>query len=387
VPDAEIANITIHLISSNLKLKYLYNEDLFQIKNSLDETIEDMIREIKEHITLNDYNIGKLKSDLLSHLKLTLKKYELSIIPENPLINEIKANYSESFELAKKMAAVFSEKMSIELPESEVGYIALHLAAQLEVAKSRINKKALVVCTTGRGSAKILATKLENNIPELEIKDTISVFELEDKEYLLDDVDVVISTINIKTMYKPVIKVSPLISNAEINNIKDFIYQGKIEIYNRESEHKDYMLESIMNVVDKYIAMEDKLKLRTELGYITDFFINSSNKVSMESGITESFSRNIAMILVDIGTMISEIISEGNISYNLSTLWGIVVHVVMAVPRWETGEFNREININKYRDDNRELFDIVRKTLNLIGGKYDLSIPDNEVVAILRYLI
>lgn len=387
VPDSEIANITIHLISSNLKLKYFCNEDLYKTKNKLDTAVEKMIGEIEEHIALNNYNTAKLKSDLLSHLKLTLKKHELNIIPENPLINEIKANYGDPFELAKRMAAVFYKEMGIKLPESEVGYIALHLAAQLEVAKAETNKKALVVCTTGKGSAKMLAVKLKNNIPELEIKDTVSVFELEDKEYLLDEVDFVISTINIKTMYKPVIRVSPLISGTELNKIKEFIYQGNIELYNRESEHNDYMLESIMNVVDKYIEREDKPKLRTELSYVTDFFVNSLNKVSMESGIAENLSRNIAMILVDIGTMIKEIVDESNISYDLSTLWGIVVHVVMAVPRWEAGEFNKETNVGKYREDNGKLFDKVRKTLDLIGEKYDLTIPDNEVVAILRYLI
>ncbi|WP_202707811.1 BglG family transcription antiterminator [Sporosalibacterium faouarense] len=387
VPDAEIANITIHLISSNLKLKYLYNEDFFLIQNRLDKTIEDMIKEIKEYIGLNDYNMEKLKADLLSHLKLTLKKYDLNIIPENPLINEIKANYTKAFDLAKKMATVFHHKMEIELPESEIGYIALHLAAQLEVASSKVNKKALVVCTTGKGSAKILAVKLKNNIPELEIKDTVSIFELEDKDYLLDDVDFAISTINIKTTDKPVIKVSPLISNAELNRIKDFVYKGKVEALNRENEHKNYMLESIMNVIDKYISREDKPKLRTELGYVTDFFINSSNKVTKESSITENFSRNIATILVEIGNMIIEITSKDSMDYDLSTLWGVIVHVVMAVPRWEAGEFNREVNIDKYRKENKELFNTVRKTFNLIGDKYDFRIPDSEVVAIIRYLI
>ncbi len=387
VPDAEIANITIHLISSNLKLQYLYNEDIFPIRNSLDDAIEEMIDEIKDHVTLNDFNIGKLKSDLLSHLKLTLKKYKLDIIPENPLINEIKADYSESFELAKKMALVFQRKIDIELPESEVGYIALYLAAQMEVAKSRTNKKALVVCTTGKGSAKILAIRLENNIPELEIKDTVSIFELEDKEFLLDNIDLVISTINLKAINKPVIKVSPLISGAELNEIKDFIYQRKAKIHSRASEHKNYMLESIMNVVSKYIDREDRDKLETELGYVTEFFVSSSNKVSKEVSITENLSRNTAMILVDIGTMINEIVKKGNKNYDLSTLWGVVVHVVMAIPRWEVGDFNTEVNIEKYRQDNGELFAIVRNTLNLISHKNRFDIPDSEAVAILRYLI
>lgn len=387
VPDAEIANITIHLISSNLKLQYLYNEDIFPVKDSLSITIEDMINEIREHVRFNDVNISKLKSDLMSHLKLTLKKYELNIIPENPLIGEIKANYSESFELAKKMSSVFQNNMDIELPESEVGYIALHLAAQMEVAKSRTNKKALVVCTTGKGSAKILAIRLANNISELEIKDTVSVFELEDKEYLLDDIDLVISTINLKTIDKPVIRVSPLISSAELNKIKDFIYQGKAEIHSRTSEHKNYMLESIMNVVNKYTNREDRAKLKTELGYVTEFFVSSSNKVSKEVGISENLSRNTAMILVDIGTMINEIVKKDNKSLELSTLWGVVVHIVMAVPRWEAGDFNTEINIEKYRNENNQLFKIVRNTFNLISERHGFNIPDGEVVAILRYLI
>lgn len=387
VPEDEIANITLHLISSNLKLEYLCQENIFDTKDKLSEVVDKMIKVMKEYVLLSEYSYDKLKIDLLSHLKLTLKKYELNIISDNPLLDQIKANYCDLFDIARKMSEVFKTENNIELPESEIGYIALHLAAHIEISKQKKKKKALVVCTTGKGSAKILAMRIKNCIPQLDIVETVSMFELEDKHTLLNDIDLIISTVYLKSLDKPVIKVSPLINNIEINKIKSFINEEKSNIQLKEIQQGNYMLESIMNVVDKYISREDKEKLKMELSYLTGFLVNNSNKPTKQIEISERFAQMNSLILVEIGEMLKEISEKIEVNSDISSLWGIVIHIVMSIYRWKAGKYYKEKDFQKYKKENPEIYAIIKAYLDKISEDYDLEIPDTETVAIMRYLI
>jgi len=230
IPESEIANIAFHLLSANLKMEYLSGENIPEEEDVLKCAVDEMLEnagKLRDYLVPGGANLEKLKKDLLSHLKLTVKKHRLNIEIENPLLDQIKANYTDIFETAREMADIFASKTDIRLPEAEIGYIALHLAAHIETYRQKSKKKALIVCTTGQGSAKILATRIKNRIPELEIKGINSVFELEEDGSLLRDADFIVSTVHLKVFDKPVVKVSPIITNEELEKIRKVVYDGK----------------------------------------------------------------------------------------------------------------------------------------------------------------
>lgn len=387
ITDSEIANITIHLLSADLKLRSLYEEELFNNHITLKQVVDEMVVSIRDYVNLDNNELIKLKEDILSHIRLTLKKYKLNIHYENPLLEQIKTKYFDSFELAKTMGSVFKELTNIELHEGEIGYIALHLAAHMEIIKKGKKKRALVVCTTGKGSAKVLAYRIENSISDIDIVDTLSVFDLEDKKTVIDDVDIVISTVGLVLSNKPVIKVSPLVDNSEINRIKEFLYKDSGEIYKNDAQRENYILNSIIGIAGKYVAASDISKLRTELGFLAEFITNNSTNKSMENIFYEQFSHRIALMLAEINEMVKEIERETNTIFKLDNLWGLIIHLIMAMPRWNSGVFNKEVNLDKYRKEYKELYPIVKKHLNNIAEKNDIRIPEGEVVAIIRYLV
>ncbi|NPV44991.1 MAG: transcription antiterminator [Firmicutes bacterium] len=390
IPESEIANIAFHLLSANLKMEYLSGENIPEEEDVLKRAVDEMLEnagKLRDYLVPGGANLEKLKKDLLSHLKLTVKKHRLNIEIENPLLDQIKANYTDIFETAREMADIFALKTDIRLPETEIGYIALHLAAHIETYRQKSKKKALIVCTTGQGSAKILATRIKNRIPELEIKGINSVFELEEDGSLLRDVDFIVSTVHLKVFDKPVVKVSPIITNEELEKIRKVVYDGKTAAHSKEGRHENYILGAVMNVVDKYIDMEDRDKIRTELGYLTGFFVNNSEIAVKESEVIERFAGRAAMILVEINEMLKEL--EGNIPEEdiLTSIWGIIIHIIMAIPRWEGGQYNKEIDVQKYKKENPEVYGVIRKRMDIISRKYGMDIPDSEVIAVMRYLI
>ncbi|SCY79101.1 BglG family transcription antiterminator [Alkaliphilus peptidifermentans] len=377
IPEAELANITIHLLSADLKMEYVFNENLIHEDEKIESIIEEMLNNIKKDIEATDESIKKLKADLISHLKLTLKKSKLNIHTENPLIGQIKANYKELYDLAEKMANIFTQRTDVELSDNEVGYVTLHLAAHAEMIKGKAKKKALIVCTTGKGTAKILAMRIKNNIPDLEIKEVISIFELEDNSHLIEEIDLIISTVDVDVSNKPVFKVSPIITNMEMNKIRNSLYQDTKDIMGINNKI------SLSNIDAEYIngTAHEKSNFSKHL---------ASNKETLhenQSQVAYQMAEDTAIILTEVASMIKELNLDDEIENIGLNIWGIIIHIIMAIPRWKYGQYNVEVDIEAYKENHTEVYHTIRKYLDKIAKDYNLIIPDGEVIAIMRYLI
>ena len=382
----EIVYLTYCLFSNDFKLKNSKPSINEKDKYLLEEAVEQMIKSAEKHIQLNSENIEKLRQDLLVHMRLTIKKYKVNAENNNPLLGEIKETYSEEFVIAKDMIKGFLSVIDIKLGEDETGYIAIILAANIEEKKKQCTK-ALIVCSTGKGSAKILYQRIINTIPELHILGTFSVFELEDYPDILKHADVIISTVYFKTEDKPLIKVSPFVLGKDISKIKSFIYGGKRGIYNKEAQQEEHILDRLMETVEKYIQADKREKVRLELNNNLNSISKSFTSISNELESLEKYSEKTAMTIIEMGEMLNELYEKGTIDSKDKNLFAIVIHIVMAIPRWKSGDYAAEINTGKYKSENIEMFNIINKHLSYISGKYNLNVPESETVVLMRYLI
>ena len=82
----------------------------------------------------------------------------------NPMLNEIQKDYSDLFEIVDEaVSEVFPE---LTFPEDEIGFIVLHFAAAL-ISAENFHLRTLVLCSSGIGTSKILATNLKKHFPEI----------------------------------------------------------------------------------------------------------------------------------------------------------------------------------------------------------------------------
>src|SRR5699024_9775236 len=126
---------------------------------------------------LTTYSHSRLLNDLVAHLKPTIYRLEQDMGIKNPMIEEIKRDYPELFELIQDGVSYMFPV--IDFPDEEIGYLGLHFGSVLLQNESEISLKALVVCSSGIGTAKMLATKLKKQIPEIKQVENKSLFELE----------------------------------------------------------------------------------------------------------------------------------------------------------------------------------------------------------------
>lgn len=121
--------------------------------------------------------------------------------------------------------------------DDEVAYLALYLEAFLERQRTNHSRlRVIIVCSTGLGSAQLLAAKVRKEFPELQIVGVLSIQELQTKS--LRNVDLVISTIQIQLSRIPTVVVSPLLEGEELQSIKNMVQQSKYAQKTKNSEFK-----------------------------------------------------------------------------------------------------------------------------------------------------
>jgi transcriptional antiterminator len=127
------------------------NKFVKQINNeaeSYDRILKDIDSEIvgisEEIIFLCEKKLNIKLSEAIhislpDHLNFSLRRIEKGIKIENPFLNELNAMYPEEYKLAEKALDMVNERLLVELPEDEAGFICMHINAavrQQEVSTS-----------------------------------------------------------------------------------------------------------------------------------------------------------------------------------------------------------------------------------------------------------
>ncbi|MBT2832234.1 transcription antiterminator [Staphylococcus coagulans] len=68
---------------------------------------------------------------LTDHLIFALNRMENGQLITNPFLSETKYSYPEAYQIAKKVVTRINLQLNIDFPEDEVGFIALHIASQI----------------------------------------------------------------------------------------------------------------------------------------------------------------------------------------------------------------------------------------------------------------
>ncbi|OLS34258.1 BglG family transcription antiterminator [Bacillus sp. MRMR6] len=222
IPQAEVAYITMHLKGAKLRHdhEYLIEDSSLQIAIKTRNLIDYIGKRVGLDLSAN----RSLFDGLVMHLKPAVYRIKQSMGISNPLLEKIKRDYSELFSLVKEACEqVFSE---FHVPDEEIGFLVMHFGAGILGKKELANVKTLVICSSGLGTSKLLATRLQKEFPQLNDIQNVSVMEF--KKMKLDDYQVIISTIPIPDYQLDYILVSPMLNKDEVEKIHSFINERMI---------------------------------------------------------------------------------------------------------------------------------------------------------------
>lgn len=192
-----------------------------------------------------------LASGLIIHIESAIKRYQLKLVEENNDLQDfVLQNYNELYLIIKsELLEIFNE---INFSSTELSYIVLHFASSYEQIYRENFVRALVICSSGIGSSKILGSLIRKNIPEIKNLEYSIPSKLE--EDLKNDYDLIISTVKLDYDIDYIL-VPTILRNEDIKTIKNKLMNirsfKKITYKENNDIKKDYsFIQDIINNVE-----------------------------------------------------------------------------------------------------------------------------------------
>lgn len=220
LPQNERIYLFEYLISSRFETQNIQNneEDMKYSKDVID--ITNALIKGASHELNHSFKNADLEQQLLKHVKPMLNRIEHGLIVKNTLIGQIKIEYPLVFKVISNISEQISEHYSIKkINQDEIGFLTLYFAKELE--RNPVKIRTLITCTTGIGTSELLKTKIDRNVPEIEIVDVKSSFDLTQED--LKMIDLIISTVHI-----PNVEAIPLVVISAMFNKNDQIKLRKM---------------------------------------------------------------------------------------------------------------------------------------------------------------
>lgn len=272
IPEAEIGYITIHLQGVRIGSQALQVEE-----QSLTTLMDRIIQKASYVFGVNFGEDQILYKDLKIHLLYSIYRLKSGFKIRNPLIQQIKEQYTLVFNQCKEtLDKILYEDLELAINEDEIGYVTMHFLASLERLKDKTQKvNALLVCASGIGTSRMLMAKLKK-IPQINVVTTASVLKINEMKEKYN-LDVIISTIPIQRDDIKVIVVNPLFSESDLQKLESEL---NVEITVQQQPRK----------------IEFKKDHLVQLRYIKDYSSQISNLTKNVCFTTMSFTQPKSII-------------------------------------------------------------------------------------------
>jgi transcriptional antiterminator len=282
LPEPEIGYISLHILGAKIQENF-HSSEAKEILNNVDSNILEFTKEIVAligNILSVDFNRDeKLLAGLVLHLRPAINRLKYGLSLRNPLLEEIKNKYPSIFGAAWATSVLFEKFFGVKVTEEEIGYLAIHIGAALE----RLNSKtrAIIVCSSGIGTAQLVAVRLEREIRGLEIVGITSVHDI--NKVKPTDFDIIVSTIPLKYISKPTIQISVFVTENDINRVKEYIKniestrkfdKSSLEIIEANIFNKDLICPHL-KAKNKDDVIKELVKLLEEGKYVDNCYINT----------------------------------------------------------------------------------------------------------------
>ncbi len=208
----------------------------------LGKMIKKVIQNVSGQLHVDLTKDFSLFQGLLAHMEPSLFRIKEKMTLFNPLTKEIKKKYPVLF-LAVKNSVEKEFKEIDNFPDDEIAFIVLHFGSALVMREEEISIKAVVICPTGIGTSRMLASRIKKEVFEIDTVEIKSIKEVHQQENL-HQYDVVISTVRLPFINREYILVTPLLSKEDITVIKSFL-QKNIENVTKNKKYRNASLQEV----------------------------------------------------------------------------------------------------------------------------------------------
>src|SRR5690606_3258335 len=206
-------NEIVYLVSVLRGSKIVEPESKYYDQILISRSVKKLIQDVSEQLNVDLSADFPLFQGLMAHMEPTIYRMSKGLTHFNPLTEEIKQKYPLLFmAVYTSVNRVFA---NLSFSDNEIAYIVLHFGSALELKKEDVQIQALIICPTGIGTSKMLASRIKNEIPEITSTDIISLKEMHTMDW--SQYQIIVSTVLLPLQENfEYVHVNPLLHDKDV---------------------------------------------------------------------------------------------------------------------------------------------------------------------------
>lgn len=249
--------------------------DLEQTDEKINQVIDNFLHHVNQIYGLDFSHHKNLHKFLYLHIRPMLHRLRRKENEDNPLKDDIKKKFPLAIEISFLLLQEVKETFHLLMTDSEISYIALHIAAALEILSTPT--RIMLVSNLGASSLQLMRTKVSNHFTnKVNIVGCYTVYQLNSmlSKETMPACDLIISTspLTVFNQYTVVV-VSPLVVREDIANIKHYIHYYGMELKDK-NKYIELFDENLFLFVDEectyYAVIKKLVQMVYEQQIITD---------------------------------------------------------------------------------------------------------------------
>lgn len=325
--------------------------------------VEQLIKKMSQMLEVDLQADDHLFHVLIAHVTTMIYRLKLGITLTNPILDSIKRQYSVLFNIVWYLMNDVEETYDIQMNDHDISFLTIHF--QVAIEKQIPMNKILIVCEKALATSELIYNKIKHALPATNMIETISLSEFYQNN--LDDVDLIISSVPISYEQQPIIYVSPLVTESEMQCIKkhyDDMSQSKAilkpKLLSSENKLGKYMTKDIV-----FLHKDFKTK-----DQVLDFFAEEAYKQGL---VTKEFKQSLyereAMGETSLYTGVA--VPHAS-SHTLTSSFISIVSLTHKI-QWGSNKVQLVIFIGVAEEDVNEIKDVFAELYQLVENKANVS--------------
>lgn len=252
--------LTIHLLGS--KAGSVIRLDDSQRDIQLFELALHLVDLFERQTSCDISEKNELVNSLYMHFKLSMYYYQLSIQISNTLLEDVKENYGNLYQMIKNLCESMDDEFPFILTDSEISYITMHFGGHLKQVQGKFYAliRVLIVCPSGISTSTLLKREVEDLYAKVTV---IAATAAENIAQYKENIDFIVSTIDLDTDI-PWIKVNAILTKDDKSKIASMMSLN-MQTYKLNKDN----FSGLFSIIQKYVDPTQMKNLKRD---VYDYF-------------------------------------------------------------------------------------------------------------------
>ena len=252
--------LTIHLLGS--KAGSVIRLDDSQRDIQLFELALHLVDLFERQTSCDISEKNELVNSLYMHFKLSMYYYQLSIQISNTLLEDVKENYGNLYQMIKNLCESMDDEFPFILTDSEISYITMHFGGHLKQVQGKFYAliRVLIVCPSGISTSTLLKREVEDLYANVTV---IAATAAENIAQYKENIDFIVSTIDLDTDI-PWIKVNAILTKDDKSKIASMMSLN-MQTYKLNKDN----FSGLFSIIQKYVDPTQMKNLKRD---VYDYF-------------------------------------------------------------------------------------------------------------------